>query len=68
MEFCTNQWADLYMIGTAIMRESTTLNNKFYRIRKRRKRIISNVHVILISHVYIPIFMSVSNDWKSHFG
>ena len=56
------------MTGTAIMRESTTLNNKFDRIRKRRKRIISNVHVILISHIYILIFMGVSNDWKSHVG
>ena len=33
MEFCTNQWAGLCMIGTAIMKELTTLNNNFYRIR-----------------------------------
>ena len=67
MEFCTNQWTGLYMIGTAIMIELTTLNKNFTE-SEREERIISNVHVILISHVYISIFMSVSNDWKSHFG
>ena len=55
------------MIGTAIMIELTTLNKNFTE-SEREERIISNVHVILISHVYISIFMSVSNDWKSHFG
>ena len=50
--------------------ELTKLNNKFTESpsQKRRKRIISHVHVILISHVYISIFMGVSNVWKSHSG
>ena len=56
------------MIGTSIMKVLTTLTKNFYRIRRRRTRIIFNVHLILISHVYISIFMSVSNDSKSHFG
>ena len=68
MEFCTKQWTDLYVMGTSIMKELTTLNNKFYRIRGEEKRTISHVHVILISHVYISIFMSVSDSWKSHLG
>ena len=48
----------------------TELNNKFTesRSQKRRKRMISHVHVILIPHVYISIFMGVSNGWKSHSG
>ena len=52
------------------LHHETTINNKFTELqnRKRRKKIISYVHVILISHVYISIFMSVSNGSKSHFG
>ena len=48
----------------------TTLNSKFTESQnqKRTKRIISHVRVILISHVYISIFMGVSNGWKSHSG
>ena len=48
----------------------TTLNNKFTESQnqKRRKKIIFHVRVILISHVYISIFMGVSNGWKSHSG
>ena len=48
----------------------TTLNNKFTESQnqKRRKKIIFQVRVILISHVYISIFMGVSNGWKSHSG
>ena len=49
------------------MKELTTLKNKFYN-QKRRKKIISHVHVNLISRVYISIFMSVSNVWKSYSG
>ena len=67
MESCTNQWTGLYMMGISLMKELTKLNNKFYRIR-REERIISHVHIILISHVYISMFMSVSNGWKSHSG
>ena len=37
MEFCTNQWTVLYMIGNSIMKELTTLNNKFYRIRRKER-------------------------------
>ena len=50
--------------------ELTELNNKFTESPnlKRRKRIISHVHVILISHEYISIFMGASNGWKSHSG
>ena len=50
--------------------ELTKLNNKFRESpsQKRRKRIISHVHIILISHVYISIFMGVSNGWKCHSG
>ena len=33
MGFCTNQWNGLYMRRTSVMRELTTFNNKFYRIR-----------------------------------
>ena len=29
MEFCTNQWTGLYMIGTSIMKELTTLITNF---------------------------------------
>ena len=52
------------------MKELTTLNNKFTESQnqKRRKRIVSQVRVILILHVYVSIFMSVSNGWKSHSG
>ena len=41
--------------------ELTKLNSKFTESpnQKRRKRIISHVHVI---------FMGVSNGWKSHSG
>ena len=50
--------------------ELTKLNNKFTESpnQKRRKRIISHVQVILISHVYISVFMGVANGWKSHSG
>ena len=45
------------MIGTSVMKELTTLNNKFFRMR-RQERIISHD---------ISIFMSVStNGWKKH--
>ena len=27
MEFCTNQWTGLFMIGTSIMKELTTVTN-----------------------------------------
>ena len=37
MEFCANQWTGLYMIGTSVMRELTSLNNKFYRIRREER-------------------------------
>ena len=39
--------------------ELTTLNNKFTESQnqKRRKRIISHVHIILISYVYLSRFM-----------
>ena len=52
------------------MNELTTLNNKFTESLnpKRKKKIISHVRVILISHVYISTFMGVSNGWKSHSG
>ena len=52
------------------MKELTTLNNKFTESQnqKRRKKIISRVRVILISHVYNLIFMGVSNGWKIHSG
>ena len=52
MKFCTNQWTGLYMIGTSVIKEITTLNNKLYRIRGE-ERIISPVYATLISHVYI---------------
>ena len=50
--------------------ELTTLNNKFTESQnqKRRKRIISHVHIILISYVYLSRFIGVSNGWKSHSG
>ena len=46
------------------------LNNKFTESQnqKRRKKIISHVRVILISHVYISILIGVSNGWKNHPG
>ena len=49
------------------MNELTTLNNKFTESQnqKRRKKIVSHLRVILISHVYISIFMGVSNGWKN---
>ena len=28
MAFCTNQWTDLFVIGTSIMKELTTLSDK----------------------------------------
>ena len=62
MEFCANQWTGLYMIGTSVMRELTSLNNKFYRIRREERR---HVHVILISHVYIW-FQMVQKDTLSN--
>ena len=37
MEFCTSQWTVLYMIGTSVMKELTTLNNKFYRVRRQER-------------------------------
>ena len=45
------------MIGISVMKELTTLNNKFAESQNqnRRKKIISHVRVILISHVYISI-------------
>ena len=36
--------------------------------QKWRKKINSHVHVILISHVYVSVIISVSNGWKSRFG
>ena len=53
MEFCTNQWTGLYMIGTSVMKKLTTLNNKFYRIKRGEREQFFHVHAILISHVYI---------------
>ena len=55
------------MTGTLAMKVLTTLNDKFTEseVKKENK---SHVHVILISHVYVSIIMSVSNGWKSHFG
>ena len=52
------------------LHHETTLNNKFTESQnqKRIKKIISYVRVILISHIYISIFMGVSNGWKSHSG
>ena len=52
------------------MKELTTLNNKFTESQnqKSRKKMISRIRVILISHVYISVFMGVSNGWKSHPG
>ena len=52
------------------MKELTALNNKYTESQnhKRRQKIISHVRVILIAHVYISIFMGVSNGWKSHPG
>ena len=52
------------------MKELITLNKKFTvsHNQKGRKKIIPQVRVILISHVYISIFMGVSNGWKSHPG
>ena len=41
------------MIGTSVMKELTTLINKFYRIRREEREYISHGQVILISHVYI---------------
>ena len=32
-----NQWTALYMIGTSVMKELTTLSNKFYRIRREER-------------------------------
>ena len=54
----------------SVMKELTTLNNKFMESQnqKRRKKTISHVRVILISHVYIAIFMGASNGGKSHSG
>ena len=37
MEFRTNHWTGLYMIRTPVMKELTTLNNKFYRIRREER-------------------------------
>ena len=67
MEFCTNQWTDLYLIGTSIMKELSHIITDFTESEEKKKNNL-NVHVILISHVYISMFMSVSNDLKSHFG
>ena len=55
------------MIGISVMKELTTLNNKFTESEEKKEN-VSQVRVILISHVYISIFMSVSNGWKSHSG
>ena len=41
--------------------------NKKFTESKWRKITNSHIHVILISHVYISKFMSVSNGWKSQF-
>ena len=38
MKFCTNQWTGLYMVGASIMKEFTTLKNKFYRIRREERK------------------------------
>ena len=45
------------MIGISVMKELTILNNKFAESQNqnRRKKIISHVRVILISHSYISI-------------
>ena len=40
------------------MKELTTLITNL-QDQKRRKRIIFYVHVVLVSHVYISIFMGV---------
>ena len=58
------------MIGISVMNELMTLTNKFTESQnqKRRKKIDSHLRVILISHVYISIFMGVSNGWKNHPG
>ena len=49
------------------MKVLTGFDNKLTELEVK-KEINYHVHVILISHVYISIFMSVSNGWKSHFS
>ena len=35
------------MIGTSVMKEVTTLNNKFYRIRKGERIISNNISIFM---------------------
>ena len=49
------------------MKELSHIITDFTESEEKKKNNL-NVHVILISHVYISMFMSVSNDLKSHFG
>ena len=41
MEFCTNQWTGLFMIGASVMKQLTTLNNKFYKTRREQREYFS---------------------------
>ena len=38
MEFGTDQCTGLYMVKISVMKELITLNNKFYRIRRKERK------------------------------
>ena len=59
------QCTGFYMIKTSVMKKLTTLNNEF--TESEMKRINSHVDVILISHVYISIYLWVSQRFEKPF-
>ena len=56
------QSTDFFMIGASVTKELTTLNNKFTESEDKKENNFS-LHVILVWHVYISIFMSFSDGW-----
>ena len=56
MEFCTNQWTGLYMIGTSVMKELTTLKNKFTESEEKKENNFSRSHNFDFTCIHFNIY------------
>ena len=55
------------MIGTPVMKELTTLNNKFMEAEVKKENNFSYLRNFDFTCIHFSIYECV-NGWKSHFG
>ena len=60
------QSTGFFSIGASVTKMLTTLNNKFTESEDKENNF--SIHVILVWHEYISIFISFLNGWESHSG